>query len=259
MPENSSSVILTVYNQEPIVDLVFCGIADNISDHVKEIIVILDGCTDGSEEKIRKYYERSRAEVKEVITPNLNEVLANNVGLRMSTCEYSIIVQDDCVVKEKDFDLFLMKPYRLVPNLLAVSGRDADDYYIGDGTILTTNTFGVDVKSPRGILGIRDAINRGPLMLNNEKLKQLDYLDESFAPINADDIDLSLRAFTKFGYLVGAYCSDFYSPVQWGKTRNNMNSYNIYVRSAERNRKRITEIYADYFSGYKHSLDIIVD
>src|SRR5512137_2806948 len=108
--EDSVSVILTIYNQEPIIDMVFRGISENMSDHVKEIIVILDGCTDGSPEKIRKCYPESKAEVKEIITPNLNEVLANNVGFRASTCDYSIIVQDDCVVREKDFDIRLMKP-----------------------------------------------------------------------------------------------------------------------------------------------------
>lgn len=254
--EDSVSVILTVYNQEQIVDLVFYGISQNISDHVKEIIVILDGCTDESPERVRRCYSDSKAEVKEIITPNLNEVLANNVGFRASTCEYSIIVQDDCVVREKNFDLRLLKPYKLVPQLLAVSGRDADDYYVKEGMIYTTNTFGVDAGSPRNIFGIRDAINRGPLMLNNEKLKQLNYLDETFAPINADDIDLSLRAYTKYGYVVGAYCTDYYSPPEWGKTRNDIGSYNIFAWSADRNRKRVVQDYADYFSGYKHSLDI---
>lgn len=256
MSEDSSSVILTVYNQEQIIDLVFYGISENISDNVKEIIVILDGCTDGTEEKIRKCYKHSKAEVKEIITPNLNEVLANNVGFRASTCEYSIIVQDDCVVREKNFDLHLMKPFKVVPNLLAVSGRDADDYFVANDTINTENTFGVDVRSPRGILGIRDAINRGPLMLNNEKLQKVNYLDESFAPINGDDIDLSIRAFKEFGYVVGAYCTEFYSPENWGKTRTDMNSYNVYLQSSTRNRKRITEIHADYFAGYKHSIDV---
>lgn len=259
MSENSISVILTVYNQERIISDIFSGIADNISDNVKEIIVIFDGCTDNSMENTRSVYKKSKAEIREFITPNLNEVLANNVGLKASTAEYSIIVQDDCLIQEKNFDLRLLKPYSYVPNhLLAVSGRDADDYYISGTTLPVTNTFGVDVQSPRNIFGIRDAINRGPLMLNNERLKHLNYLDESFAPINSDDIDLSIRAYKQFGYVVGAYCINFYSPLQWSATASKPESSLICWASTERNRKRITEIHKDYFDGYKHSIDISI-
>lgn len=257
MSENTISVILTIYNQERIISDIFSGIAENISDNVEEIIVLLDGCTDNSAENVRSVYHKSKAKVREFITPNLNEVLANNFGLKASTCEYSIIVQDDCLVQEKNFDLRLLKPYKIVPHhLLAVSGRDADDYFISGNTLPTTNTFGVDVGSSRNIFGIRDAINRGPLMLNNEKLKQLNYLDESFAPINSDDIDLSIRAYKQFGYVVGCYPVKFHSPQEWRTTTVNHQSALICWASTEKNRKKITEIHKDYFDSYKHSLDI---
>lgn len=257
MPENSVSVILTVYNHESIIASIFSGIVENASDHVKEIIVLLDGCTDRSAEQIRSVYSRAKAEVVEFITPDLNEVRANNVGLKASRCEYSVIVQDDCLVQEKNFDLRLLKPYSLFPHhLFAVSGRDVDDYVINGIELPAINTFGVDVGSSRDVFGIRDAINRGPLMLNNEKLKQLNYLDENFAPLDGDDIDISIRAFKYFGWVVGCYCVNFYSPQEWRTTTINPQSAMKSWAAKTRNRKILTEIHKDYFSGFKHSIDI---
>ena len=40
---------------------------------------------------------------------------------------------------------------------------------------------------PRDIFAVRGTVNRGPLMINLEDLKELNYLDEAFSPQDMDD------------------------------------------------------------------------
>ena len=253
------SVILTVYNKENFVDAIFSGIVLNASDQVKEIIVILDGCTDKSEEALNNSLYKSRFPVKIIHTPNLNETLANNVGLKASTADYSIIVQDDCLIQEYNFDQRLLRPFKRIPNLLAVSGRDAVDTELVNGKLNYCNVGGADVGTERNIFSIRDAVNRGPLMLHNQRLAQLGYLDESFAPLNSDDVDLSIRGYKEYGYLVGSYVVDFYSPPQWGTVRSNPESNFKHDQSEQKNMRQIVERHYDFIVGAKHSMDVVIE
>ena len=258
--EDTASIILTIYNQESTIAMIFLGIVENISECTKEIICILDGCTDYSEYNLMQAIEKSTVEIPIYVTytPNINETLANNVGLRLSKCKYSIIVQDDCLITEKDFDKRILKPFKKFDNLLAVSGRDAVDMREENGRIIFYNCSGYDVNTPRDVFGIRDGVNRGPLAFDNEKLKKLNYFDESFAPQNCDDADISLRGYTEFGYIVGSYVIDHKSEYWWGQTRRNPESSKMRDIAEDRNMKTIIKRHADYLAGPKHSEDIII-
>jgi glycosyltransferase involved in cell wall biosynthesis len=253
------SVILTVHNQEEIIRPIFQGLIENCSENVAQLIVVLDGCTDKSEEILNECYQQTKKEITICKTPNLNETLANNFALKQSRCDYSIIVQDDCLIQEKDFDKRMLKPFQLIPELLAVSGRDAVDTRLVNGALDYYNVGGKDVGTPRHIFSIRDAVNRSPLMLDNKKAKQLNYLDEDFAPLDSDDVDLSIRGYKEFGYLVGSYVIDFYSPLHWGKTRNNPVSNKVWEDSMRKNHKLIVDRHYDFIVGEKHSRDEFID
>lgn len=262
MKDDSVSVILTVHNQENIVEEILIGILDNISENVKELIIILDGCTDRSESKIDKLLPRAKSknlDIKIIFTDNINETRANNVALKNSTCKYSIIVQDDCKITESNFDRRMLKPFELIPNLLAVSGRDAVDTRLLNGKLDYYNCGGKDAGTPRNVFSIRDGINRSPLMLDNEKLKKLNYLDEDFAPLDSDDVDLSIRGYKEFGYLVGSYVIDYESPLAWGKTRSNPESAKVWEESMKKNHHLIEQRHRDFIIGEKHGVDMVIE
>lgn len=254
------SVILTVHNQEMIIGKVIKGILDNVSRSVQEVSVIFDGCTDDSEDVANWAIinHPNSSMVTTFITPNLNETLANNYGLSVSSCDYAIIVQDDCLIKEPKLDQRLLEPFRIVPNLLAVSGRDAVDTRLVNGRLDYYNCGGKDANTPRNIFSIRDAVNRSPLMLDHNKALDLGYFDEDFAPLDSDDVDLSIRGYKKHGWLVGSYVIDYESPLHWGKTRNNANSARIWEASMIKNHKLIVKRHYDFIVGEKHSEDIII-
>jgi glycosyltransferase involved in cell wall biosynthesis len=262
MDKDTVSVILTVYNQENIIQEVLNGILDNISDITKELIIILDGCTDGSESQIDKLLPKARdknLDIKIIFTDNVNEVRANNVGLKNSTCEYSILVQDDCKIIEKDFDKRMLKPFKVIPNLLAVSGRDAVDVRIWNGEIDYYNLAGVDANTPRNIFSIRDGFNRSPVMIDNAKMKEMNYFSDDFAPLESDDVELGLRAYKTLGYVVGSYVVEYYSPSNWGSTRSNLESNRIWELSMIKNKKLIIDRPSEFIAQPKHSVDMVIE
>jgi len=260
MIENSVSIVMPVHNQQDIIGPIIKSIFDCASENVKEVIIILDGCTDNTEEIVVRnlVYKRDDMIVKLVHTNDVWETIACNIGFVNSECEYSLNIQDDMRVDEENFDKRLMKPFFVIPNLLGVTARDAVDARIINGNIDYYNVAGKDVNTPRNIFSIRDIINRGPILFKNSVLKELNYLDTDFAPFAQDDSDLSLRAYRK-GYLVGSYVTEYYSPLEWGQTRKNIVSSRTIAWSEAKNMKLLMERHMDLILAEKHDQDIVLE
>ena len=255
--DESISIILPIHNQEILTPHVLRGIVDNISADVKEMIIIFDGCTDGTEAEAQAVIPSFKIPVITLHTPDINEVKVNNVGLKTATTSYSILIQDDMIIKEKDFDRRMMKPFQVVPDLMAVSARDAVDARITNGEIDYYNVSGKDANTARDVFAIRDAINRGPILINNAIVKEMGYLDEEFAPIDSDDVDLCFRAYRR-GYIVGSYVIDYDSLMYWGKTRTNPISNSIWEQSMIKNHKKLVARHRDLIEAPKHSRNVVI-
>jgi glycosyltransferase involved in cell wall biosynthesis len=260
MSNRSISLVMPVYNQQNIISNVMNSILTNISNNVKEMWIILDGCTDNSESIILSNLinKRNDLSVNLVYTDNVNEVIACNIGFKSSKCDYVLNCQDDMVINEYHFDERLLKPFSAVENLLGVTGRNAQNETIIDNELKCFNVAGRDVRSLRNLFAIRDVIVRGPILLDHSKLAELGYLDEAFAPIDSDDKDLSFRAYKK-GYAVGSYTIDYSSELMWGTTRKNKESESIWAQSAQKNIKLLMERHHDLLMGNKHDEDIIIE
>ena len=256
-----TSVCLTIHNQEPIIDKVVRGICSNISENVKEIIIVFDGCTDNTEQVVKNTLSEymTNPQISLWYLDNVWETKANNFSFQKSTCPWIITVQDDMVINEKYFDQRLMKPFIVVDNVLGVTARNAQDEKVVGNELHCYNVAGKDVNSPRNLFAVRGVAVRGPIMFNHDKLATLGYLDESFAPLDSDDKDLSIRAYKKYGWLVGSYVIDYDSPLSWGKTRNNFESNRIWAASATKNIKMLIERHGDFLMGEIHSQNFIID
>lgn len=256
--DNSISVILPVFNQEPIIERVIMGILDFSSVNVKEVIVIFDGCTDRTKDVVRRVYSEHPRLLPFYFLDNpvgLWEVKSCNRGLKMSNCIYSLMIQDDMEMTEFLYDERLLKPFLTVPNLFAVTGRDSVDVRFNSSGGIEWYNFG---PKDRNIFSIRDVINRGPFLVDNSKLKELNYLDETFAPIAQDDTDLCFRAY-RHGWVVGGYPINYNSPIEWGTTRKNPESKRIQSQSEWANLEVIKSRHFDLITGPKHSQDIRIE
>jgi len=256
--DNSISVCLTIYNQEPIINFVANSIVANVSKNVKEIICVFDGCTDKSEEITKNIFDNSDIPTKYFITDDVWEVKANNLSFKNASCPYILTIQDDMMLLEENFDQRLIKPFDHISNLLGVTARNAQDEYIQDGKLLYKNVAGEDENSPWDHLYVRDVIVRGPIIFDHTKLAELDYLNEEFAPIYGDDYDLCFRALVEKEYVVGAYRAKYKSPEAWGTCRkHDSHKRNIFINSAMKNENMIMQRYADIMGG-KHSENIFI-
>ena len=92
------SIILTVHNKGWLIDKVIQGIKDNTVGEY-ELMVVVDGCTDNSEEVVRNNVQDLK-NYTVLFAPNVFETKANNIGLREAVGDKVIIVQDDMIIKE---------------------------------------------------------------------------------------------------------------------------------------------------------------
>jgi hypothetical protein len=233
-----------------------------MSENVKELLFIFDGCTDESENVVLDALcnKSNKYNVKFFEKPEEEwEVKSCNTGFRNSSCRYSLNIQSDQLILEHEFDKHLLKPFHQIPDLMGVSARDAVDCGIDEnGKLRFFNVFGSDVSSPRNILGVRQIVNRGPLLLDNLKLQDMNYLDEDFAPLDQDDTDLFLRGISK-GYMSGAFMINYISPSNWGNKRKATGEKKKLIEETElKHCAMIVERHRDLLLNEKKDEDIII-
>jgi len=239
MPPNVS-IILTIHNKESLVDSVIKAIAENSTTNY-EFLCILDGCTDNSKNFAQNAIDKyTIPEYSICETPDVYETIANNIGMKEAKGDYFILVQDDMIVDEKGWDERLIKPLMAFDDVAIVSSRLAcnilpkknihnihEDVFVD---MADSNT----IKS-RDQFAIRKIIARGPVALNAEKIKRLNYLDIEYAPYTWDDVDLCARAYKEFGWLCGYYESKCISKPEWGTTRTKTANAHFWNITCSRN------------------------
>jgi len=234
------SLILTIHNQAEILSRVLTSITQNSSIKLNHIIIILDGCTDNSEFIVRSFPFASSTII---VLNNVFETKANNIGLSLVKNPYTIITQDDCIINEKDWDLRLLKPVLEFKDIFAVTGRTAHNIgCLENGLVFYYDEADKVHGSNKDKFYIRQVVNRGPLLLKMDVVKELNYFDEIFYPQSQDDHDLCLKAYKK-GWKCGSYWIDSISDPSWGGTRK---GDGIWIRDAiSKNMKIINYRYHD--------------
>lgn len=228
------SIILTVHNKEWLIDKVIESIILNTTEPY-ELIVVIDGCTDKSEEIVWNTLSGTPVNKKILHAPNVFETKANNLGLRNAKGDKVIIVQDDMIICEKGWNVRMEKPFKAFNDVFAVTSRTAHNWIVNPKSVHLGMEEDLDYcwcdildhvdHAGRKELLFRDqfavrcSVNRGPLMIDHADLQKLDYLDEAFEPQDMDDHDLCYRAYKDLGKIVGAYWIDYVSDDAWGGTR----------------------------------------
>jgi len=253
------SIILTVHNKDWLLEQVLAGIINNTSG-IYELILVLDGCSDNSQQVAERYLNSVNKEHKMLFTPDVFETKANNAGLRTATGDYCIIVQDDCVITDPEWNLRMQKPFAAFSDVHAVSGNCAHNYQINPNSrdvsldydpedhwqdIIIDCDHAMNHNTARDKFYIRNTANRGPLMFDHQILEKLNYLDESFAPQDMDDHEFNHRAYQQLGKVCGFYGISFRSDNNWGGTRINGGTPAWLHKSNQKNTKIIYNRYKD--------------
>ena len=262
------TVVLTVHNKGWLIDKVIDSIFSNTVNNL-ELNIVIDGCTDNSEEVINRSLEKwTGSNVNIFHTPDVFETKANNVGLKAANSDYLIIIQDDMVVNEFAWDQRLLKPVKEYSDVFAVTARTAHNWVYNQNSVHVNMKEDLDNcwcdilihtdhaergKISRDTFAIRDSVNRGPLLLRHDVLQKLDYLDEAFAPQDMDDHDLCYRAYKELGLLAGCYWLDIISDGAWGGTRpDGHNPAPWLLKAQHKNSKIVWSRHKDLIVGPKH-------
>lgn len=267
------SLCLTVHNKGWLLPSVLNGIILNTLG-AYELIVVLDGCTDNSAAVLADFEKaNSKIAIKTLCTPDVFETKANNVGLRQCQGEKVIIIQDDMVIKEVGWNLRLEKPFKCFSDVFAVTARSAFNYRVNsfsqhinlpshvdaliDDCWSDVLTFESHINRDQGLqrnqFAVRNNVNRGPLMIDHNDLKSLNYLNEDFSPQDQDDADLCYRAFKKLNKIVGAYWIDYESDLSWGGTRpDGVTPAKWLLKAHHKNTRILYNDHLDIITGENH-------
>ena len=254
------SIILTVHNKDWLLEKVLEGIYYNTRTPY-ELIIVLDGCTDNSERVVWDTLLSTPVEWKLLHAPDVYETKANNLGLKAASGDKVIIIQDDIIVNEKDWNVRMEKPFKAFDDVFAVTGNTAHNWVFNSNSVhleMENNLDDcwcdildhVDHASrthilPRDIFAARCTANRGPLMIDHSDLQKLNYLDEEFSPQDMDDHDLCYRAYKELGKVAGAYWIDYQSDSAWGGTRVSGHPAPWLLKAHHKNTKLFYERYKD--------------
>lgn len=250
------SIVLTTHNKESLIELVCQGIIDNVSELTKEIIVVFDGCVDNTEFLAKKTLSNTNLSVRYVYADDVFETKANNLGLREVTSDYVILIQDDMIVKEKDFDKRMLKPFIVFDDVFAVTSQTSHNnrYNKGcgenDHALIHTDWADRRRGYPRDFFAVREIANRGPLMYCYKDLVELGFLDEELSPYSYDDHDISYRAYKKLNKISGLYWIHYESDPSWGTTRQK--NQHISEMAHIRNSKLVFERHQDVIGKIKN-------
>lgn len=266
------SIVLTVHNKGWLLSRVLQAILTETLGRF-ELIVVLDGCTDNSEQITNQTLKGSKVPHKILYTPDVFETLANNAGLKQASGDYCILVQDDMVVEERGWNLRLMKPAETFSDVFAVTANAAHNWKYnpnntqeklteiqpGQWTDIIHCADLVNKKNiDRNVFAIRDSANRGPLLLRTSSLRRLNYLDPAFAPLDMDDHDLCMRAYSQLGQVSGCYWINYLSDISWGSTRSGGKISKIHPESQQKNAKIVWQRHKKIISGLKHNEERVV-
>lgn len=238
------SIVIPIHNQENIIQQNLLSILNNTTDKLYEMILIIDCCSDNTEQKVSDFINNINIELYPLLANlillkskiPLFETTADNLGFFCSQCEYILEIQADMEMTDYGFNMKLLRPFTLNENIIGISGRCCHSFDETEGI----GKLGLDIKKKLNEMPnidinsfyIGETCNRGPLLLNHSKLKELKYLDEVNYFLDNSDHDLFARAYFYKKWICGYVPIDFNSPLENGSTRKprdeiNNSYYNI--------------------------------
>lgn len=258
------SINLTVHNKEFL--LLEC--LERIKKYTVgsyELVVVLDGCSDNSEEILDRFTKENREiKIEKMHAPNVFETKANNIAAKASEGEYILIIQDDMLINEPGWNERMLKPFLSFGDVFSVTARTSHNWIINPNSqhlnlekipdgMWSDVLFHVDhadrKNTSRDVFEIRDSSNRGPLMINHYDFEKVGYLDESFSPQDMDDHDLHYRVQKELGKITGLYWIDYISEDSWGGTRENGKTHQWMLDSNHKNQKIVYDRHHELLIG----------
>lgn len=229
------SIVIPIHNQEQIIIETLESVIINTTSNF-ELIIILDNCVDNTEQIVLEYF-------KTLSTSNLTSILVikqetpifetscDNIGFKLSKGKFIIEIQADIHIKDKGYEKFLSRPLKHMNNVIGVSGRCAHGFFNNKGfgklgDLLEKSLEDIDKSLSKDYFYVYETCNRGPLLFDNEKLKEMNYLDEENFFLDSSEHDLFARAYFEKNYICGYVPIEFNCKLENGSTRKERDQIN---------------------------------
>ena len=228
------SVVIPIHNQEKIILKNLQAILTKTTDIPYEMILILDSCSDNSQNVLLEWLNDLVATfwLTTIVVFSseqpMFETTSDNLGFLCSRGTYILEIQADMEMTQLGYHKQLMRPFLVDSNVIGVSGRCCHGLTYGEGI----GRMGVAIAQPvspeldRNVMYMSESCNRGPLMLHRPKVETLGYLDEVNFFLDYSEHDLFIRARIQKGWICGYVAIDFLSPFEDGSTRKPRNAAN---------------------------------
>ena len=244
--------IIPIYNKEDILQETLAGI-EKCARSESKIIMIVDGCTDRSETIVDEFIKNSSHSCEKILTPNVHMLLSVNAGLRKVQRGYSVIMQDDIILKDVDVEKKVIELYhrlgerlgiisfRYGSNISLASLKERLNYFTVENMIKEIDFIKGPsdyADFPSGEFGKfyprMNSIN-GPNIIPWHILNTFGLLDEKLAPYGYDDPEYCLRNL-KDGKINGLFPIEYTSEIEWGGTRRSKQFQKEVKKIHKRNR-----------------------
>lgn len=164
---------------------------ENIKTGTMEVIIVANGCTDGTIEYLQNRNVNSNGTIVKLLQfpEPLGYTRAANEGIKVSRGEYVVLLNNDVVVYDKDWLEKLSEPFVTVTD----KGYDSDgilrDIYFRKSNVGETGAL----LRKSHVEGLEDFIIGFCSMIPRKVLNEVGLMDEQFSPGGMDDADLSIR------------------------------------------------------------------
>ena len=269
--------IISIHNKEDLIFNVLKGIENATKNSAFKInvICVLDGCIDRSEEQIHKAFDTfsDKYSLHKIYENDVHELLSLNKAIKyLETIENSkedliFFLQDDVVLNDTDVNEKIDYLYANIKDLGYISFRcglstDLDMYGIlfehsffeaecGHWKQLNLNHF-QEFQDKQ--FKFSEIVIKSPTCIKKSILDEVGMFDEKLAPFGHDDLDLSIRLNQK-GYKNAIYGIKFISKLDWGGTRTPKDPTKYYHTKYNdivfRNKLYLTKKHHDYYLNKK--------
>jgi glycosyltransferase involved in cell wall biosynthesis len=238
------SIVMPIHNQEGIIINVLERILKYTDELPYELIFIIDACSDATEDVMKDFFRKTS--LPELLTRitivvskvPLFETACDNIGARLAQGTYFLEIQADIIIDEPGYNMKLLRPFQVLPNVIGVSGRCTHrfDDYVGIGkmgeSIETTLPYDIDFTN----FYVGETCNRGPLLIDLAKFAELNYFDEDNFFLDDSDHDLFARAYVQKQWICGYVPIEITSNLRDGSTRKERDPLNqeYYTRMKSR-------------------------
>jgi GT2 family glycosyltransferase len=226
--------ILTVHQAGDHLKYVLDGVMKSKGLYSK-IYVVLDGCTDNSEEIVDKY------PVIKLKTANIREIGAINHALKVikdtgNKALYNIILQDDVVILEHSIEEKLLDLYAKYPKVGVVGMRHgvnvAKDCLTSGKAVFDADVIQNSLNSrvgdypllDNGEMAYRHIVYKSPICIPTKVIDVLGGYDERFMPIYHEDAEYCTRSYDA-GFDTAVLGITMYQPREWSGCARNGESF----------------------------------